>query len=607
MPLVIVIEGVQLFDVLHIEQTLSIGRKRFNDLCLTDPTVSGTHARIFLSGDCFYIEDLGSKGGTWLNGKRLEKASPIGAKAAIEIGPFTLFIHKGTKLNSDSITNEPTGDKAATAHRLLENVLRLEEGLAGANNIKDSLATAIDALMDIFAAYRGIVFTYETGKARLLVARPQKQGLLSQRLLTRIADLKEPGFISDVGNDPLTKGIESIAKGVGSVIAAPLTHNDERLGLLYLERSERGELFSSADLSFLRKISRFICRLLVRSRERRQLTVLSENLSAVHHLAMSRDYDFVNIVGQSDTMQSVLQIVEKAAQSDVTVLIRGETGTGKELIARALHYSSHRAKGPFVAVNCMALSETIVESELFGHVKGAFSGAVSDRVGRVELAQGGTLFIDEVGELSIDVQVKLLRLLQERTFERVGDSVPRSLDIRVLAATNADLQNLVSLGKFREDLFYRINVFPIELPPLRKRRTDIGPLVLHFLHEFSQSMSNTILSFDSDVLSVLSAYDWPGNVRELRNVIQQAFVREEGDVLTAESLPGLGKTIKIGAPIDVDNYPASLDDAKKMFERDFINLYLAKNKGNVTATARQLKVSRRNLYRKLDGASDADS
>lgn len=248
-------------------------------------------------------------------------------------------------------------------------------------------------------------------------------------------------------------------------------------------------------------------------------------------------YQFQDIVGKSPSMRQVFRLIELAADSETTVLVRGETGTGKELVAKAIHFNSPRKNGPLVSVNCSALSETLVESELFGHVRGSFTGALRDHVGRFERANGGTLFLDEVGEIPPMVQVKLLRVIQEREIERIGESKVRKVDVRIIAATHRDLRERVEQGLFREDLFYRLNVFPIHLPPLRERREDIPPLVDHLTEKYNGRTNRKISGVTPEAMRLIMDYCWPGNVRELENAVEHAFVTSTGGRIDALDLP----------------------------------------------------------------------
>jgi two-component system response regulator PilR (NtrC family) len=253
--------------------------------------------------------------------------------------------------------------------------------------------------------------------------------------------------------------------------------------------------------------------------------------------ALNSSHEFCNIIGRSDAMLSVFKMIETIAKTNSTVLITGESGTGKDLVARAVHYNSLRREHPFVALNCGALPETLLESELFGHMRGAFTGADSNKKGLVEVAERGTIFLDEIGEMSPTMQVKLLRVLQDRRFRRVGGTEEVQADIRVIAATNQDLQKMVSEGRFREDLYYRINVIHLDLPPLRERREDVPLLAEHFLAKYSEGIEKPVRSISREAMDVLSAHEWPGNVRELENAIERAVALEQTQVVLPESLP----------------------------------------------------------------------
>lgn len=253
--------------------------------------------------------------------------------------------------------------------------------------------------------------------------------------------------------------------------------------------------------------------------------------------AVRDQYRLEQLVGVSEPMQQVLEFVQKVADSDSTVMIQGESGTGKELVARMLHFNSQRRDRPLVPVNCGAIPENLLESELFGHEKGAFTGATHARMGRFELAHGGTIFLDEIGEMSLPLQVKLLRVLQEREFERVGGNRTIHVDVRIIAATNQDLEAMVDERRFRQDLFYRLNVIPIVIPPLRERRTDIPLLIDHFLNRFNESKHTEVVGLEDEALRLLTEYDWPGNIRELENMMERLVVLKKQGVLASEDLP----------------------------------------------------------------------
>ncbi len=304
-----------------------------------------------------------------------------------------------------------------------------------------------------------------------------------------------------------------------------------------------------------------------------------------------------NIVGQSPRMQAVFDTIRQVAPTQATVLIQGDSGTGKEMIAQALHHLSSRARGPFIAVHCAALSENLLESELFGHEKGAFTGASDRRRGRFEMADGGTLFLDEISEISPAVQVKLLRVLEERCFERVGGQSTVKVDIRLLAATNRNLKEEVAAGRFREDLFFRLDVVTIEIPPLRERPSDITLLCRHFIQEFNERNKKQITAIDPAALEILEAYSWPGNVRELRNVVEKMVVLSHGSQLSVGDIPASVRNAALGKsdmPATLEQ-PITLNEAEKMLILQALKTW----NGNRSQAARQLGISRRTLQRKL--------
>jgi DNA-binding NtrC family response regulator len=343
-----------------------------------------------------------------------------------------------------------------------------------------------------------------------------------------------------------------------------------------------------------------------RAFERRQL--LQENVSLKN--AASTRYRFENIIGSSPPMQAVYRLVARCAPTNSTVLLRGGSGTGKELIARAIHYNSLRKDRPFVTVDCASLSENLLESELFGHVKGSFTGAVSNKKGLFESSDGGTLFLDEIGNISMSTQAKLLRFIEQREFKAVGDERSRTVNIRLITATNKDLETMVADGNFREDLYYRINIFPIVIPPLRERRDDIPALAFHFLNLFSKEMEHTVKELSAGAMNLLMNHDWPGNVRELENVIHRAVILTSDDVIRQGHLVNL---IDMLPHIDLD-VPRTSEELKRIkkiarqksvenVEKHFVLGALKRNQWNVTRSAEETGMQRSNfqaLMKKYD-------
>lgn len=305
---------------------------------------------------------------------------------------------------------------------------------------------------------------------------------------------------------------------------------------------------------------------------------------------------FQNIIGRSKIMQDIYSLLEDLANLETTVLVTGESGTGKELVAKALHYSGQRSFHPFVTVNCSALAESLLESELFGHVRGAFTGAIKDKQGRFEAANGGTIMLDEIGDISPFIQLKLLRVLQEKVFERVGESVPQKVDVRVIACTNKNLKEKVRKGEFREDLYYRLMVVEVALPPLRERLEDLPPLIDHFIHAFNQRFQKNIEGVSQEVLSIFMLYSWPGNIRELEHAIEHAFILCRGQVIALEHLPA---AIRDSVEPDKSKI-TSKRSAKKITNEQKIIETLNKTDGNKAKAARLLGINRRTLYRKIN-------
>jgi DNA-binding NtrC family response regulator len=343
-----------------------------------------------------------------------------------------------------------------------------------------------------------------------------------------------------------------------------------------------------------------------RAFERRQL--LQENISLKSEV--SAKYRFENIIGSSPQMQAVYRLIARCAPTNSTVILRGESGTGKELIARAIHYNSLRKDRPFETVDCTALSESLLESELFGRVKGSFTGAVSNKKGLFETADGGTLFLDEIGNISLSTQAKLLRFIEEREFKAVGDTQVQTVNIRLITATNKDLESMVADGNFRDDLYYRINIFPIEIPPLRERRDDIPPLAFHFLKKFRSEAEHEVREFSDGAMNLLMNLDWPGNVRELENVVHRGVILASGDVIRQGDLVNIVDMLPRVA-LDVPRTSEDLKRIKKIarqksvenVEKLFVLGALKRNGWNVTRSAEETGMQRSNfqaLMKKYD-------
>ncbi len=345
-----------------------------------------------------------------------------------------------------------------------------------------------------------------------------------------------------------------------------------------------------------------------------QILHLVEKAERAHHMLHKIKYsapmlsqDGAECVGQSQSMQRIFQVVERLARVNTSVLIRGENGTGKELVAKGIHYNSNRKDHPFVAINCAAIPENLIESELFGHERGAFTGADQRKIGLFQSAAKGTVFLDEIGDMAPGTQVKLLRVLQDHSFTPVGSSREIKADVRVIAATNRDLEKLIGEGRFREDLFYRLNVMPIFLPPLRERREDIPALVHHFIDKFNEEHRKKIEGISSEALETLEHFHWPGNIRELENAIEHAFVLENSNIITIFSLPEylpkesrpIPSSLGADEPSHFQMGGMDWEKGKESFEREFIIQALRRNSGRINLTAEQSNIPKNTLLRKI--------
>ncbi|MGC8907110.1 MAG: nif-specific transcriptional activator NifA [Desulfomonilaceae bacterium] len=403
----------------------------------------------------------------------------------------------------------------------------------------------------------------------------------------------KPAVVPHISDEPLfldrTGARSGLAKKDISFICVPIKIGNEVIGALSADRLfEEGVSFVE-DVRLLSIVASMIAQAvrLRQSAQEERHRLLEENKRLQNQL--KDRFRPANIVGNSKSMQAVYDLIAQVTRSDTTVLIRGESGTGKELVAHAVHFNSGRADKPFIKVNCGALPESVVESELFGHEKGAFTGAVSTRKGRFELAHGGTIFLDEVGDLSLTTQIKLLRVLQEREFERVGGNVTRRTDVRIIAATNRDLELLVEGRKFRHDLYYRINVFPIHVPPLRERKTDIPLLADYFVEKYGKANHKTITRISTQAIDMLMSYHWPGNVRELENCIERAVLLTTDGVIHGRHLP---PTLQTPGKAAVER-TGTLQSALDSLERDMVMDALKVCRGNKTKAARLLGITER--------------
>jgi len=394
---------------------------------------------------------------------------------------------------------------------------------------------------------------------------------------------EEPTFLNRTG------ARKRLRKKDISFLCVPIKLGNEVIGALSADRLFAESVSFEEDVRLLSIIASMIApavRLRQAAQEERR-RLFEENIRLQEEL--KNRFHPANIIGNSKAMQQVYNLIAQVSKSDATVLIRGESGVGKELVAHAIHYNSHRAAKPFVRVNCAALPDTVIESELFGHEKGAFTGAIARRKGRFEVASGGTIFLDEIGDFSPTTQIKLLRVLQEREFERVGGNVTIKADIRIIAATNQELEALIAQGSFRQDLYYRFNVFAIHVPPLRERRSDILLLADHFVEKYARANHKGVRRISTPAIDMLMAYHWPGNVRELENCIERAVLLSDDDVIHGHHLPPTLQTAEASGTTHVGTLQATLDNV----ERELIIEALKSSRGNQSAAARALGITER--------------
>ena len=476
-------------------------------------------------------------------------------------------------------------DAVAREARRLATLLEVSQALSGTLNQKAAFHRVLEILARHHGAVRGIVSLLQPdGELRVEASDGLTGGprtityQLGEGITGRVVESGKPIIVPRVSREPafLHRAARrpELAHEELSFICVPILLNRRAVGALAIDLGVVASLVAQAV-----KIHRLI------DEDKRRL--LDENTHLRQELR--ERYDFSNLVGSSGPMRQIYEQVTQVAGTNTTVLIRGESGTGKELIAHAIHYSSLRAKKPFVKVSCAALPESLIESELFGYEKGAFTGAEARKKGRFELSEGGTLFLDEIGDVNLATQVKLLRVLQQREFERVGGTETVKANVRLVAATNKDLERAIAAGTFREDLYYRLNVFTMFVPPLRERKADLLLLVDHFLEKFAQEHHRNIRRISTPAIDMLASYHWPGNVRELENTLERAVLMCDGQVIHGHHLPPSLQTAEASGTVT----RVSLKDAVSAYEKDLIQDTLKTTRGNCAKAARLLDTTER--------------
>ena len=491
-------------------------------------------------------------------------------------------------------------------HRRLSTLLEVSQALSGTLNIKSALHRVLEILGRHHGAVRSMVTMLREGGELFVEAsdgldRPAQsvQYRMGEGITGRVVETGKPIVVPRVSREPAMLN-RAARRPEGddqelSFVCVPILLNRRAVGALGVDLRYKAERDFESSVKFMGVVASMIAQAIKIQRlieeDKRRLVDENEHLRQ----ELREKYDFSNIIGTSGPVRQVYEQVAQVAATNTTVLIRGESGTGKELIAHAIHYNSLRSKKPFVKVSCAALPESLIEAELFGHEKGAFTGAEQRKKGRFELAEGGTLFLDEIGDVNLSTQVKLLRVLQEREFERVGGTETIKINVRLIAATNKDMEQALQQGTFREDLYYRLNVFTIFVPPLRDRKADLLLLADHFLENFSREHGKSIKRISTPAIDMLVSYHWPGNVREMENALERAVLMCEGQVIHAHHLPPSLQTAEASGTVT----RVSLDDAVVAYEKDLIQDALKTTRGNRAKAARLLDATERILNYKI--------
>jgi len=471
-------------------------------------------------------------------------------------------------------------------------------------DFKNNLYKALKILSDILDMQRATITLYDTDTNTLQIA--VAYGLTEEQIakgkyrigegiVGRVFKTGEPIIVPNIGKEPLflNRTGARLQKDNISFLCVPLKIEEEILGVLSVDRIFSSEIDLKEDIRVLNIIATLIAQYLKLYQLFNKEKTEKEKLT----LELKKRYSLQNLIGISDKMQEVFKTVLKAARTRATILLIGESGTGKELIAKAIHYESDRSKGPFIAINCAAIPENLLEAELFGYEKGAFTGALISKPGKFELANGGTIFLDEIGDLPLSLQAKLLRVIQDKTFERIGGTKPIKVDIRIIAATNKDLEKMVKNGSFREDLYFRLNVIPIFLPPLRERKEDIPLLIDHFLKKFNKEYKKNI-TINKSAMEKLINYSWPGNVRELENTIERLVILAEKEEITLNDLPFYIRQDN-GSKIIGVNLKNSLPNQIELIEKKAIEEALKACNYNQTKAAKMLGLTKRQINYKI--------
>ena len=589
------------------EESLVIGRETASNLCLADAAVSRRHAKVEKEDRGFVITDLESLNGTFVNDVPVKnRLLEHGDRVRIGDSQFLFLTHEGeaTSKSSDVRLDDRQVASGSTVQlrfddavylmaRDLSALMKVSTTINSIRGLDDLLQRLLEQLFEVVPAQRGAILLTDEGSFETSLvfgldrARGKEQAVnVSMTIVQQVLRDGVALLSSDGASESTTATQSLISTRAHSVMCVPLILFERKIGVLYLDTTLPRDRFNREHLQLVTAIAGIAAVAIENARQFEWLETENERLLADVNIEH-------NMVGESPPMQRVYHFISKVAPTDATVLISGESGTGKELAARAMHRNSKRAQKAFIAVNCAALNESLLESELFGHEKGSFTGALAQKKGRLEIADGGTMFLDEVAELTPALQVKLLRVLQEREFERVGGTVTIKVDLRLIAATNKNLEEAIEAGQFRQDLYYRLNVVSLEMPPLRDRREDIMLLANYFVDKYGARCNRKLKGFSKETRNFLTAYDWPGNVRELENTIERAIVLGTTDWILPEDLPEAVLETKVMIEGSVPSYHQALIQHKKQI----ILRAMEQAKNNHAEAARLLGVHPNYLHR----------
>ena len=572
-------------DIAIKKPLVTIGRAKGNDVVLEDSTLAPTHANLMRTAGRLSVSVLDRSNELYLNGK-LTRSANLNEGDRLLVGRYELILMPGEPETPD--VEQSTGISVDAMARLVE----FSETLMREEDPRRLFKLMLQAVVALTHAEKGFVIVFQDGERHLAASHNVGEETLdisrvSDTIVDQVIQARRPIIVSDAMSDRKFGRSRSVVDlKLSSVMCVPLVYRNDLLGVLYLGNDAVTGLFTEEDLRLLQIWASQATLIVHAALMLNELKITNRNLRE-----QLRRHSQGDIIGSSPVMKQVFRMIKRVSPTDISVLILGETGTGKELVAREIHRLSERAKAPFISINCGAIPENLLESELFGHRKGSFTGAMTDKVGKFEAANGGSLFLDEIGEMPMNLQVKLLRVLQERAIERIGDLTPRPVDIRVISATNKNPEEEIQGGRFREDLYYRLNEVTVTLPSLRERGEDIHEIARFFLHKYAEQYSSNTKGFTNECVRAMQSYFWPGNVRQLESRVKKAVIMSDRALLNADDLGIKAEDKRLIQP---------LDQAAEEFKRTYIREALELNNWNKAETARDLGVDPRTIFRYIE-------